>query len=63
MERQALVANAIALAKCQQTYTDTFDTVDYRRQVNEQTVGVVWQSHAEGSSLTLFHHSGKIIIE
>ena len=36
---------------CQQTYTDTFDTVYYRRQVNEQTVRVVLQSHAEGSSL------------
>ena len=36
---------------CQQTYTDTFDTVYYRRQVNEQTVRIVLQSHAEGSSL------------
>ena len=36
---------------CQQTYTDTSDTVYYRRQVNEQTVRVVLQSHAEGSNL------------
>ncbi|NJR55291.1 MAG: IS1 family transposase [Acaryochloris sp. CRU_2_0] len=37
--------------KCHQTFTDTFDTIYYRRQVSPQTVRIVLQSHAEGSSL------------
>lgn len=37
--------------KCQQTFTDTFDTLYYRRQVSEEDVRIVLQSHAEGSSL------------
>lgn len=37
--------------KCQQTFTDTFDTLYYRRQVSEEDVPIVLQSHAEGSSL------------
>ena len=37
--------------KCQQTFTDTFDTLYYRRQVSEENVRIVLQSHAEGSSL------------
>ena len=37
--------------KCQQTFTDTFDTLYYRRQVSEEDVRIVVQSHAEGSSL------------
>lgn len=37
--------------KCQQTFTDTFDTLYYRRQVSEEDVRSVLQSHAEGSSL------------
>ena len=36
---------------CQQTFTETFDTLYYRRQVSEETVRIVLQSHAEGSSL------------
>lgn len=36
---------------CQQTFTDTFDTLYYRRQVSEEDVRIVLQSHAEGSSL------------
>lgn len=37
--------------KCQQTFTDTFDTLYYRRQVSEEEVRIVLQSHSEGSSL------------
>lgn len=34
-----------------QTFTETFDTLYYRRKVREETVRIVLQSHAEGSSL------------
>jgi len=37
--------------KCRQTFTETFDTLYYRRQVSEEDVRIVLQSHAEGSSL------------
>jgi transposase-like protein len=37
--------------KCQQTFTETFDTLYYRRQVSQEDVRIVLQSHAEGSSL------------
>lgn len=38
-------------SKCRQTFTDTFDTLYFRRQVSEEDVRIVLQSHAEGSSL------------
>ena len=37
--------------KCKQTFTDTFDTIYYRRQVSEEEVRIVLQSHCEGTSL------------
>ncbi len=37
--------------KCRQTFTETFDTLYYRRQVSEEEVPIVLQAHAEGSSL------------
>lgn len=37
--------------KCQQTFTETFDTLYYRRQVSEEDLPIVLQSHTEGSSL------------
>lgn len=37
--------------KCKQTFTDTFDTLYYRRQVSIDDVRIILQSHAEGSSL------------
>jgi len=37
--------------ECRQTFTNTFDTIYYRRQVSEEDVRIVLQSHAEGSSL------------
>ncbi len=37
--------------KCRQTFTETFDTLYYRRQVSEEEVRIVLQAHAEGSSL------------
>lgn len=36
---------------CRQTFTDTFDTLYYRRQVSEEDVRIVLQAHVEGSSL------------
>lgn len=36
---------------CKQTFTDTFDTLYYRRKVNPEQIRIVLQSHAEGSSL------------
>ncbi len=36
---------------CRQTFTDTYDTLYYRRQISEEEVRIVLQSHAEGSSL------------
>ncbi len=36
---------------CKQTFTDTFDTIYYRRQVSQETVRIVLQSHCEGTSL------------
>jgi transposase-like protein len=37
--------------KCRQTFTETFDTLYYRRQVSEEDVRIVLQAHTEGSSL------------
>jgi len=37
--------------KCKQTFTDTFDTIYYRRQVSTEKVRIVLQSHSEGTSL------------
>src|SRR4028119_304197 len=37
--------------KCSQTFTETFDTLYYRRQVSEEEIWIVLQSHAQGSSL------------
>ena len=37
--------------KCRQTFTDTFDTLYYRRQVSEEEVRIVLQAQKEGSSL------------
>jgi transposase-like protein len=36
---------------CKQTFTNTFDTIYYRRQVSEEKVRIVLQSHCEGTSL------------
>lgn len=36
---------------CRQTFTDTFDTLYYRHQLNPEQVRTVLQSHVEGSSL------------
>jgi transposase-like protein len=35
---------------CKQTFTDTFDTIYYRRQVSREKVRIVLQSHCEGTS-------------
>jgi transcriptional regulator NrdR family protein len=39
--------------KCQQTFTDTFDTLYYRRQVSEEDVRIVLQAQKEGSSVAV----------
>ena len=36
---------------CKQTFTSTFDTIYYRRQVTFEEVRIVLQSHCEGTSL------------
>lgn len=36
---------------CHQTFSETFDTLYYRRQVNPAEVHTILQSYAEGSSL------------
>lgn len=36
---------------CQQTFTERFDTLYYRRQVSPEQIRQVLQAHAEGSSL------------
>jgi transposase-like protein len=35
----------------QQTYSETFDTIYYRRQVKSEKIRTVLQAHSEGSSL------------
>lgn len=35
---------------CKQTFTSTFDTIYYRRQVTFEEVQIVLQSHCEGTS-------------
>ena len=36
---------------CRQTYTETLDTIYYRRQVKAEKIRIVLQAHSEGSSL------------
>ncbi len=36
---------------CQQTFTESFDTLYYRRQLKQEEVHTILQSHCEGSSL------------
>ena len=36
---------------CTRTFTDTFDTLFYRRQVTTEQAETILQAHAEGSSL------------
>jgi transposase-like protein len=51
MVRQVKALPRYFCRKCRQTFSDTFDTLYYRRQVSEEDVRIVLQSHAEGSSL------------
>lgn len=36
---------------CKQTFTDTFDTIYYRRQISQEEVRIVLQAHCEGTNL------------
>lgn len=36
---------------CQQSFTETFDTLYYRRQITPEKIRIVLQAHSEGSSL------------
>jgi transposase-like protein len=36
---------------CQQSFTETFDTLYYRRQITSEEIRLVLQAHSEGSSL------------
>lgn len=49
--RQVKAQERYFCPKCRQTFTETFDTLYYRRQVSKEEVRIVLQSHAEGSSL------------
>lgn len=46
-------------ASCRRTFTDTFDTLYYRRQVTLEQVELILQAHAEGSSLRGISRIGK----
>ena len=46
-------------ASCRRTFTDTFDTLYYRRQVTPEQVELILQAHAEGSSLRGISRIGK----
>ena len=46
-------------ASCGCTFTDTFDTLYYRRQVTPEQVETILQAHAEGSSLRGLSRIGK----
>ena len=37
---------------CKQSFTDTFDTLYYRRQVEPEKIQMVLQAHSEGSSFS-----------
>jgi len=36
---------------CQQSFTETFDSLHYRRQITPETIRIILQAHSEGSSL------------
>lgn len=36
---------------CQQSFTETFDSLYYRRQITPEAIRIVVQAHSEGSSL------------
>ncbi|MDV2996827.1 MAG: hypothetical protein N4J56_006532 [Chroococcidiopsis sp. SAG 2025] len=44
--RQVKARERYFCPKCRQTFTETFDTLYYRRQVNEEEVRIVLQAHA-----------------
>ena len=46
-------------ADCRRTFTETFDTLYYRRQVTPEQVETILQAHAEGSSLRGITRIGK----
>jgi lambda repressor-like predicted transcriptional regulator len=51
MERQVKGVNATSAPVADKPILSTFDTLYYRRQISEEEVRIVLQSHAEGSSL------------
>lgn len=46
-------------SNCKRTFSETFDTLYYRRQVTPQQVETILQCHAEGSSLRGIARIGK----
>ena len=46
-------------ATCRRTFTDSFDTLYYRRQVTPEQVETILQAQAEGSSLRGISRIGK----
>lgn len=46
-------------ANCHQTFTETIDTLHYRRRVPPEQIETILQAHAEGSSLRGLSRIGK----
>jgi transposase-like protein len=46
-------------ANCDQTFTETIDTLHYRRRVPPEQIETILQAHAEGSSLRGISRIGK----
>ncbi len=49
--RRALVSQRYYCQSCRQSFTSTFGTLYYRRQVSPEQTRIVLQAHSEGSSL------------
>jgi transposase-like protein len=45
--------------KCGHTFTETIDTIYYRRRISPEQIETILQSHAEGSSLRGISRVGK----
>lgn len=45
------MASKVFCPTCKQTFTDTFDTIYYRRKINNEQIRTVLQAYSEGSGL------------
>lgn len=51
MAEPALVSQRYFCPACEQSFTETFDTLYYRRQMNCEEIRIILQADSEGSSL------------